>query len=197
MAHKNFHTKLGVFKATKRSFHVALSPSSSSGATANRLTKLRHASTTSYRSVTCYVRLHASNSWRKLFPTVTCRTGHPGCILVDSLSFIAKCQHNCIRNVMWCQVHSSHNHANHKKKKNIKLQQQQSSNIRVQAVCLHKCNIVVVVGRWLCFWVLWSVVVVVFDLDSCLRTKFWIPVENTERNVPCKRSGKCSSGTFR
>ena len=29
-------------------------------------------------------------------------------------SFIAKCQYNCTRNVLWCQVHSSHIHTNHK-----------------------------------------------------------------------------------
>ena len=28
--------------------------------------------------------------------------------------FIAKCQYNCTRNVLWCHVHSSHIHANHK-----------------------------------------------------------------------------------
>ena len=28
--------------------------------------------------------------------------------------FIAKCQYSCIRNVSWCQVHSSHIQANHK-----------------------------------------------------------------------------------
>ena len=29
-------------------------------------------------------------------------------------NFIAKCQYNCTRNVLWCQVHLSHIHANHK-----------------------------------------------------------------------------------
>ena len=29
-------------------------------------------------------------------------------------NFIAKCQYNCTRNVLWCQVHSSHIHSNHK-----------------------------------------------------------------------------------
>ena len=29
-------------------------------------------------------------------------------------SFIAKCQYNCTRNVLWCQVHSSRIHTNHK-----------------------------------------------------------------------------------
>ena len=29
-------------------------------------------------------------------------------------NFIAKCQYNCTRNVLWCQVLSSHIHANHK-----------------------------------------------------------------------------------
>ena len=29
-------------------------------------------------------------------------------------NFIAKCQYNCTRNVLWCQVQSSHIHANHK-----------------------------------------------------------------------------------
>ena len=28
--------------------------------------------------------------------------------------FIAKCQYDCTRNVLWCHVHSSHIHANHK-----------------------------------------------------------------------------------
>ena len=30
-------------------------------------------------------------------------------------NFIAKCQYtDCTRNVLWCQVHSSHIHSNHK-----------------------------------------------------------------------------------
>ena len=29
-------------------------------------------------------------------------------------NFIAKCQYNCMRNVLWCQVHSSHIHSNRK-----------------------------------------------------------------------------------
>ena len=29
-------------------------------------------------------------------------------------NYITKCQHNCTRNVLWCQVHSSHIHTNHK-----------------------------------------------------------------------------------
>ena len=30
-------------------------------------------------------------------------------------NFIAKCQYtDCTRNVLWCQVHSSHSHSNHK-----------------------------------------------------------------------------------
>ena len=29
-------------------------------------------------------------------------------------NFIAKCQYNCSRNVLWCQVQSSHIHSNHK-----------------------------------------------------------------------------------
>ena len=29
-------------------------------------------------------------------------------------NFIAKCQYNGTRNVLWCQVHSSHIHSNHK-----------------------------------------------------------------------------------
>ena len=29
-------------------------------------------------------------------------------------NFIAKCQYNCTRNVLWCQAYSSHIHSNHK-----------------------------------------------------------------------------------
>ena len=29
-------------------------------------------------------------------------------------NYITKCQHNCTRNVLWCQVHSSHIHTNPK-----------------------------------------------------------------------------------
>ena len=29
-------------------------------------------------------------------------------------NFIAKCQYNCTRNVLWCHVHSSHIHTNRK-----------------------------------------------------------------------------------
>ena len=29
-------------------------------------------------------------------------------------NLIAKCQYNCTRNVLWCQIHSSHIHTNHK-----------------------------------------------------------------------------------
>ena len=29
-------------------------------------------------------------------------------------NFICKCQYNCTRNMLWCQVHSSHIHSNHK-----------------------------------------------------------------------------------
>ena len=36
------------------------------------------------------------------------------CSLELQYNFIAKCQYNCTRNVLWCQVHSSHIHANHK-----------------------------------------------------------------------------------
>ena len=32
---------------------------------------------------------------------------------VPNYNFIAKCQYNCTRNVLWCQVHSSHIHSNH------------------------------------------------------------------------------------
>ena len=39
------------------------------------------------------------------------KLGFAGCI---QYKFIAKCQCNCTRNVLWCQVHSSHIHANHK-----------------------------------------------------------------------------------
>ena len=31
-----------------------------------------------------------------------------------SSTLFSKCQYNCTRNVLWCQVHSSHIHANHK-----------------------------------------------------------------------------------
>ena len=29
-------------------------------------------------------------------------------------NFIAKCQYNCTRNVLWCQAYSSHIHSDHK-----------------------------------------------------------------------------------
>ena len=35
------------------------------------------------------------------------------CVTIQ-YSCIARCQYNCIRNVLWCQVHSSHIHACHK-----------------------------------------------------------------------------------
>ena len=39
---------------------------------------------------------------------------------------IAKCQYNCTRNVLWCQVHSSHTHANHKTSSNYNNSKQTS-----------------------------------------------------------------------
>ena len=33
---------------------------------------------------------------------------------VKTHHFIAKYQHKCKRNVLWCQLHSPHNHADHK-----------------------------------------------------------------------------------
>ena len=35
-------------------------------------------------------------------------------LLSVQYNFIAKCQYNCARNVLWCQVHSPCIHSNHK-----------------------------------------------------------------------------------
>ena len=43
-------------------------------------------------------------------------------------NFIAKCQYNCTRNVLWCQVHSSHIHSNH-----TTLNYKQQINIQVKS----------------------------------------------------------------
>ena len=48
-------------------------------------------------------------------------------------NFIAKCQYNCTRNVLWCQVHSSHIHGNHKTLNYINSEHQRTSNIRVKS----------------------------------------------------------------
>ena len=43
------------------------------------------------------------------------RSGNPPLRgLIIQYNFIAKCQYNCTRNVLWCQVHSSHIHSSHK-----------------------------------------------------------------------------------
>ena len=52
-------------------------------------------------------------------------------------NFIAKCQYNCTRNVLWCQVHASHIHAS-RKKLNYDSSKQQTSREKVIHKKMHE-----------------------------------------------------------